>query len=483
MKKSILLIAGAGLMLMASCKRQLEEKPFSFLTPENYYKNAGDAQTAINGVLSAMQAQAHYQRTAWIISELPADNLVGNTTLERAELNTFKWTPANAEILNWWRSSYLMISRANDVIKYVPGITMDVANRNHIIGNARFLRALGYFDLVRSFGDVPLILSPIELFKDSMMFPARTSAAEVYKTIIDDLKFAEANCLAENKIPSANKGMVSSGAASTLLAKVYLQRASTAFADAQDNQNALTALNKVINSKLYQLLPKYQDVFDNDKKNGAEHIFSVQFGPVTTGITSNIILRMFYPGQLGGAAAFFADSTFFKTGYSPADSIRRNWNMAAKVDTSIVTPFVYKYRDPGYVRNSNNSNVNWIVLRYADVLLMQSEALNNINPANPAKFAGVDSVRSRAGLKDPALQLNFTNTPSSDAFIDSLVKDRARELFVEGHRRYDLIRLKRYKEVMAKLGITVQDYQFLLPIPQTERDANLNLGQNDGYPK
>jgi hypothetical protein len=483
MKKNIFLIAGAGLLLMTACKKQLAEKPFSFVSPANFYKNATDAQAAINGVFSAMQAQTHYQRTAWIISELPADNLVGNTTAERAELNTFKWTPANAEIYNWWTRSYLMISRANDVIKFVPDINMDVTQRNHIVGNARFLRALGYFDLVRNFGDVPLLLRPIASTGDSLLFPSRAPAAEVYKTIIEDLQFAEANCLAENKIPAGNKGMASSGAAATLLAKVYLQRASTTFADAQDNQNALAALNRVINSKVYQLLPKYQDVFDNEKKNGPEHIFSVQFGPVTTGITSNIIVRMFFPSQLGGSAAFFANNSFFNNGYSVADSIRRSYNMANKVGSTSVTPFVYKYRDPSYVNNSNNSNVNWIVLRYADVLLMHSEALNNINPADPAKFAGVDSVRSRAGLKDPALQLNFSNTPTPDAFIDSLVKDRARELFVEGHRRYDLIRLKRYKEVMQPLGITVQNYQYLLPVPQTERDLNINLGQNDGYTK
>lgn len=483
MKKTIFLIAGAGLMLMAACKKQLEEKAYSFNTPLNYYKTAQDAQTALNGVFSTMQAQTAYQRTVWLISELPADNLIGNTTAERAELNNFKWTPSNAEITNWWKTSYQMISRANDVITNVPEINMDVTSRNNIVGNARFLRALGYFDLVRNFGDVPLLLRPIVNKDDTLLFPSRASAADIYKVIIDDLKYAEANCLLENKIIAANKGMVSSGAASTLLAKVYLQRASTTFADAQDNQNALTALNKVIASKQYQLLPKYADVFDNDKKNGAEHIFSVQFGPVQTGITSNIIIRMFYPGQLGGAAAFFVNNNFFQNGYTSADSIRKNWNMANKVGTTSVTPFVYKYRDPSFVNNSNNSNVNWIVLRYADVLLMQSEALNNINPADPAKFAGVDSVRSRAGLKDPTLQLNFTNTVTSDAFVDSLVKDRARELFIEGHRRFDLIRLKRYKQVMAAVGITVQDYQTLLPIPQTERDANRNLGQNDGYPK
>jgi hypothetical protein len=483
MKKSIFLIAGAGLILMAACKKQLKEKPFSFLTPTNYYTNATDAQTALNGVLSAMQQQSSYQRTVWLIGELPADNLVGTSTAERYELNKFTWTPANTEVANWWKTSYQMISRANDVIKYVPDINMDVTNRNHIVGNARFLRALAYFDLVRNFGDVPLLLRPILTTADSLLFPGRAPAAEVYNAIIDDLKFAEVNCLAENKIVAANKGQASSGAASTLLAKVYLQRASTTFADAQDNQNALAALNKVINSKVYSLFSNYSDVFDNAKKNGTEHIFSVQFGPGNNGASSNIILRMFFPAQLGGAGPFTVDTTFFKNGYSAADSIRKNWNMANKVGTTTVAPFVYKYRDPGYVTGSNNSSVNWIVLRYADVLLMQSEAMNNINPADPAKFTGVNLVRTRAGLKDVTQQLNFTNTVTADAFVDSLVKDRARELFVEGHRKYDLIRLKRYKQVMAPLGITVQDYQYLLPLPQTERDVNVNLGQNTGYPQ
>lgn len=486
MKKSIFLIAGAGLMLMAACKKQLDEKPFSFLTPKNYYTNATDAQTALNGILSAMQQQTSYQRTVWLIGELPADHLVGITTAERLELNRFTWTPTNVEIGNWWRTSYQIISRANDVIQYVPEINMDVTARNHIVGNARFLRALGYFDLVRNFGDVPLMLRPILTVTDTLLFPSRTPAADVYKAIIEDLKFAEANCLTEKQISATNKGQASTGAASTLLAKVYLQRASTTFADAQDNQNALALLNKVIASKTYSLLPNYQDVFstDNAKKNGPEHIFSVQFGPGNNGATSNIILRMLYPTQLGGAGPFTADTTFFKNGYSAADSIRGKWNMANKVGTAnLPLPFIYKYRDPAYQTGSNNSNVNWIVLRYADVLLMQSEAMNNINPADPAKFAGVDSVRSRAGLKDVTQQLNFTNTPSQAAFIDSLVKDRGRELFVEGHRRYDLIRLKRYKQVMQPLGITVQDYQFLLPIPQNERDVNIKLGQNFGYPQ
>lgn len=483
MKNYILLIPGLFLLLLTSCKKQLTEKAFSFLTEDNFYRNATDAQSAINGVLAALQPQAYYQRTIYLITELPGDQLVAATLADRLDLSRITYTPTNGEINNWWSNSYTLINRANDVIKNVPPIGMDVPTRNHIVGNARFLRAMAYFDLVRSFGDVPLLLRPLTGAGDSLLFPSRTPSAEVYKAIIADLQFAEANCFAENKIAANRKGMVSSGAAAGLLARVYLQRASTPFAEGTDNQNALAQCNKVIDSKLYKLTTKYSEVFESDKKNGAEHIFSVQFGPVTTGITSNIILRMFYPQELGGAASFFCRPNFFQSGYSAADSVRKNWNLSNKAGTVTVTPFIFKYKDPSWVRNSNNANVNWHVLRYADILLMHSEAMNNVSPNDPAKFAGVDSVRSRAGLKDPTQQLNFANTPTPEAFVDSLLKDRARELCVEGHRRWDLIRLKRYKQAEQAIGITIQDYQFLFPIPQAERDANKNLGQNDGYPK
>jgi hypothetical protein len=121
------------------------------------------------------------------------------------------------------------------------------------------------------------------------------------------------------------------------------------------------------------------------------------------------------------------------------------------------------------------------VLRYADVLLMQSEALNNIDPTDITKFNGVNMVRARAGLKDSTQQLNITNTPTSDAFVDSLVKDRARELCVEGERRWDLIRLGRFQQVMSGLGITIDNNHLLFPIPQSEIQVNPNLTQNPGF--
>lgn len=489
MKKIYILCVLAGLGL-SSCKKLLDEKPAGVLTDKNYYLSAADAQAAIIGALSQLQPQGYYQRTAYIMGELSGDCLVPLLTQNQERIDMYKiaYAPANIEINNWWVNSYKLISRTNDILANVPNINMDVVAKNNILGNASFLRGMAYFDLAKSFGDVPLITHPIAGAGDPDFSPARTASDKVYAQAIADLLFAEANCLSEDKISSANKGMVSSGAATAMLARVYLQRASTAFADPNDNQNALAACNKLISSGTYKLMSKYTDVFNWDMKyfpQQTEHIFAVQFGTNNTTTTQNITVRMFTPLAGGGSGSFVANPYVFNTLYTAEDHIRKSWNVANKVTdpkgvVSTVAPWISKYRDPQWVLGSNNSRMNWIVLRFADVLLMQSEAMNNINPADPNKFNGLNAVRDRAGLT--ASHLSLANTPSASAFIDTLVKDRARELCVEGHRRWDLIRLGRFKQVEKAINdITVQDHQFLLPIPQQERDVNPNLSQNTGY--
>jgi hypothetical protein len=487
MNKNILLFtAAATTLLLGACKKQLTETPYSFLTPTNFYQTAADAQSAINGVLSALQPQAYYQRTIYIITEASGDCLQPLLTQnqERIDMYKLQYNSANPEITNWWQNSYKLISRANDVIANVPAIKMDASQKNNILGNAYFLRGMAYFDLVRSFGDVPLLLKPITSPGDSSLFPKRAAAASVYQQAISDLKFAEANCFSEPNITTANKGMVSSGAASAMLARLYLQRAKSAYADPADNPNALNECNAVINSNVYSLMPNYGDIFSCDNKyynqGNKEVIFAVQFGDNSSSTTQNITCRMFSPSLLGGSGSFVANTNFFNNGYPVYDTMRKNWNLANKVGSTTVTPFIYKYRDAKWIANSNNSRVNWIVLRYADVLLMQSEAMNNLNPNDPGKFAGIDKVQQRAKIP-AANQYSFTNVVTPDNFTDSLLKERQRELCVEGHRRWDLIRFGRYAQIEAGFGMTLADFRLLLPIPQTELDANKNLTQNTGY--
>ena len=470
MKKYILVMAGLMSITMVSCEKFLEEKPYDFIGSANFYKTEGDANAALNGVFSSLQPQTYFGRTSWLVTELSGDLMRVNAALaDRDNLYGQTFDANNGEIGNWWNSSFNLINRANDVIKNVPNITMDVTKRNNIVGNARFLRAMAYFDLVRSFGSIPLILNPTEDL--SNLKPARTPIPEIYTQIIEDLKFAETNCTAENLIPTSAKGRVSNGAASALLAKVYLTKATTTAKEATDYTNSLTASNKVINSALYAL-GSYADVFDVTKENNKDHIFSIQFDlPPNVG---NIVVRMHLPAGLNGTGSFVVENSF-ESSFSPSDA-RKALTLKKETPTS-PNAYYSKFADP--LRQTNNARNNVLITRYADVLLLQSEALNEINAADANKLTGINAVRTRAGL--PALLL--ANVLTRDLFVDALVQERAWEFSAEGHRRFDLLRLGRYKQrQLAAFNRTVDDKYLLFPIPQTEIDLNPNLKpQNPGF--
>jgi starch-binding outer membrane protein, SusD/RagB family len=475
MKKYITFIGILFAGIFSSCESFLEEEPYDFLGT-NFYQNEKDAAIGLNGVFGILQSQNYYQRTVWLVSELPGDYLQTNATnAPRQELEGYTYTDTNSEIANWWINAYVMINRANDLLDKVPLITMDEVKKNNILGNARFLRGMAYFDLVRSFGEVPLVLTTIK-GPDDEMRPSRDPITQVYAQIIEDLTFAEANCLTEDKIISAEKGRVSSGAASSLLAKVYLTRATTTAAEDGDVAAALVACNKVIGSGLYQLLPTYSDVFDPTKENGKEHIFSVQFDlPPSIG---NITIQMMYPNESalvgGGGAGSFKVNPAFVSSYGGTD-VRKTWNVSNMAGAKVLPNyFIYKYRDP--LRQGNNSRANWLVLRYADVLLMQSEAKNKLDPTDVTKFEGINAVHARAGLT----ALDLTTTPTAEDFVDALVDERGWELCMEGHRRYDLIRLDRLKQIQLEVYNRVIDDKYLLfPIPQSETTLNPNLQPNN----
>ncbi len=160
MKKGLLILS-AIFLLLGSCKKFLTETPYSLLSTNNFYQTAGDASVALNGVFGTLTAQTYYGRTSWTVTELGGEDLTvpSNSSSDRLTLGNYTATSSNGEVANWWTNIYTMLNRANDVIANVPNIAMDTTSRNDIVGNARFLRALGYFELIRSFGDVPLLIT------------------------------------------------------------------------------------------------------------------------------------------------------------------------------------------------------------------------------------------------------------------------------------------------------------------------------------
>lgn len=468
-----IILAAIILTSLFSCKKALETKGHSFLSPNTFYTNEADANAALNGAYANLFSQDMYGRAAWLLSDMSADlfyPVINNA--DRTTIYQGTFTASNGVILVWWAANYLVIKNANDVIAYVPGINMDEQRKNNIIGNARFLRGLCYFNLVEGFGDVPILLAP----GIDSLFPSRSSTAEVYAQIIEDLKYAETNCLHIADLPEQETGRATSEATSALMAKVYLQKHSTAASEASDYANALALCNKVINYSnshpdQLALEESFGAIFNPDTKNGKEILFNVQFGSPPN--ASNIINMGFQPIAKGGYGSYNALDMHYNS-YKPDDIIRRTVNVG-NIEGSAHK--ISKYDDAGVPPGVFGRN-NWIILRYADVLLMQSEAQHGVDPASAAKFDGINTVRSRAAI-DP---LNFTNTPTADDFITALVNERCWEFCVEGQRRWDLIRLNRYKEILQAAGRSFDELHMkYFPIPQTEIDVNPNLVQTAGF--
>src|ERR1700744_6233359 len=179
MKKQLLILLAACLVLGA-CKKFLTETPYSLLSTNNFYQSEGDAQVALNGVFNTLTAQTYYGRTSWTVTELGGEDLTvpANSSSDRITLGNYTANRSNGEVANWWNNIYVLLNRANDVIANVPNIVMDTNSRNDIVGNARFLRALGYFELVRSFGPVPLLITPTEA--TSNLFPPKAATGAIY---------------------------------------------------------------------------------------------------------------------------------------------------------------------------------------------------------------------------------------------------------------------------------------------------------------
>jgi hypothetical protein len=271
-KKIIALTVVAGFIV--ACNKLVED-PDSIITSSQFYKTQSDAVAAVNAVYSTLNTDAAndfpiYGRNLNLLTGNGSDDQVyspSNTNPDVRALGTTTYVPANDRIRKNWQQHYFGISRANVAIDNIPNITMDSALQARLIREAKFIRALLYFNIVRFWGDAPLILhDPVSTDVNATKV-ARSSKDSVYLQIISDL--TDATNLPKS-FSGADKGRATSGAAHALLAKVYLTR--------REWSKSLTELNEVINGGYgYALFPNYYDVMQKATKNGIEHIFSVQF--------------------------------------------------------------------------------------------------------------------------------------------------------------------------------------------------------------
>lgn len=479
LKSSKILIGMFLLGMVTSCSDFLEEDPQNQVATSNYYTTEQDAIAAVNSVYgylgsyNAGSTAGVYHSELWVTIGLASDELLNNQLgrPQYDQLASFSHNADNGALLEIWQMHYKTIYLANIAIERVALIDMDEQLRERLVNEAKFLRGLLYFNLVRMFGEVPLLVS-----EESPLNPEVSSVASIYEQIIADLSDAE-NLPMDGEI---QQGRATSGAAKALLSKVYLTRG--------DYELASAKALEVINQHPYGLWDDFSDVFAIANRGMQEAIFSVGFGNGGGAISfwevGQFNVRLL-PSELS-AQAGVTNAQGWQ--YATPDLYAAFDNADERREATFITEFVAndgstvnldkvyidKYWDRSSEPKGGDSFQDFPVLRFADVLLIYAEAqarLGNFEVASDY----LNMVRERAGLGE-------VSASTIDSFIDLLLDERRREFVAEGKRWFDLVRLGRLEEaVMEAKGVSVSPHHYLFPIPQRERDVNPNLPQNPGY--
>lgn len=465
--KTKYIAVGLLTMALAGCSKDfLTVVPETALSSATFFKTQSDFQQAVNGAY--VQLRALYNERAWVLEEMHSDNTYyARNTLYGAvdatenvadfAVPTANGVTANDNVLNAYRYNYVTIARANQILATIdnPGITFTSdAVKNNLKGQAQFLRAFSYFDLVRLFGKVPLHLTPTASRQDAAL--PLSSTEEIYAQIEKDATAASTNL--PNKA-TQEAGRATSGAAKTLLANLYITQKKWAQAEA--------LMKDVVTNDGYKLMPDYNDAFSytSTNKNNAESVFEIQYMEGSAGYNGNQIYR-FLPSPITAAEIAPITGTTnpqptsqesnniptpdIIAAYEPGDK-RKDISIGyVTLSTSLrenkVYPYIKKYARTHTLHN--NTGQNWPVYRYAEVLLFVAEALNEQGKTGEAATY-INQVRARAGLA--------ATTASSQADMrEAIFKERRVELAFENKRWFDLTRTGRVKEIIGAYGARVK---------------------------
>jgi starch-binding outer membrane protein, SusD/RagB family len=454
--KTLLLVLPA-LILLVSCGDD-----FTILAPqsernvENFYRTDSDFLVAINGAYAGLASNDAYGRNFMLFHEMRSDNTnnAGGATglaesLER--ITEFRELATASEIENTWAGSYRIIARTNTILSRIGNATLDNPSLGERIrGEALFIRALVYYNMAVTYGNIPLQLEEVT----SPTVPInQVNAAAVYDQIAADLATAEG--LLPASYSGANVGRATSGAAATLLGLVQLTAGNAAQAEA--------ALRRVVDSNQYDLVPDYADLWGPSNKNNIESIFEIQYksgGAGTgSGFTEYYSPDLALSGGVGGGNVPQGVTDDVLSIFDVDDE--RGMGGSFEL-TEADVEYLSKYDASQAI--AFDSDANFVVFRYADVLLMLAEAVG----AGTEGWDLIDEVRERAGLSDSAESQGLS-------FADALLLERRREFVGENKRWPDLLRFGVARSVMADFfsdqGFSENDIRLLYPIPQRELDS------------
>ena len=497
---SKLLTCGILILFISGCTKFLDEQDKSNFTAENYFTNATQAETAVNAAYTGIETihSGNYGFAGGLGPWLMLEFATGYANTELGEAVENRWVRTltnssdNQEGRTWWQQSYKGIANANLCIANIPGVDMDETEQNQLLGQAHFLRAYYYYNLVRIFGKVPLIKAPVDL-ASSDMYPLQASEEDVYNLIVEDLKFAESSGLPYTD----GTGRVSLGAVKSLLASVYLTMAGYPLQKGADYyQLAADKASEVISSNQYSLFPTYDDLHLPANKNMGENIFQAQYTsliypsywqsaivPYNKGISV-------YDGQGG---AIFAEVPFIES-YESGDLraeekqfFYKYYTLASdRTDTiDLGNTYVYKLFDKVANESTASSGLNWTLIRYAEVLLIFAEASNEVSGPTTEAYEAVNQIRRRALVPE-------LSGLTKDQFRDAIYRESAHELCFEDKTWFNMARTRKAYNVYTGDIVDLIGYTFVsgavyaekdlvFPIPTSEMNSNPYLVQNTGY--
>lgn len=478
-------------LLLTGCHDILSTQPPDSINTANFFATEGDAVAAINGAYQPLQWPKLYNMRMWTTDIIAANSVVGagggTDGIETKNLADFVALSSNPGVLDLWRGPWPGILRANLVLAKVPGMSLREPLKSRILGEAHFLRALYYFNLVRFFGGVPKITAPQDPGDD--IRPSRAPASEIYsEIIIPDLEAAMTLLPARSAYASGDVGRASLGSATGLLAGVHLTLG---------NWQKVVDLATEVEALGYTLNADYAANFDPTRENGPESLFEVQYyGKTSFDFWSNENQSAWHStfmgprnsGMVAGGWGWSQPTQEFINAYEPGD-LRKNVTVlyeggpafdghAYNAAYSTTGYNVRKFLVPPAIAVTYDADpLNFPVLRFAEILLLKAEALNELGRTGEAE-APLNRVRRRAGLGD------VTGLAQAD-FRAAVLHERRMELAFEGKRWFDLVRVDGGQYGLTFLHsvgkVNANANRLLLPIPQLEIDANPNLAQNPGY--
>ena len=475
------------------CKKFLEKDLQGTLTQQSFPVSPADALLATNATYESVR-EWFYNAGGYPIFDIMSDDArKGSNPNDQVSTlgayDTFKHTPTQDGIDRYWNALYVGVKRANVVIEKIPAITMDESLKTRYIAEARFIRGLVYFDFVRAWGGVPLVTTtepPLKL--------QRATAEEIYAQIIQDLNFAVDNLPLKSGYQGTDLGRATKGAAQALLARVYLFRS--------DFPNAEKYAMDVVNSNQYNLEALYVDANGVNGNNGIESVFEV--GAIQSEGTESggnqYANTQGVRGTPNRGWGFSRPTVDLRKSFATGDPRYKGTiiNLKDTIDNIIIlgdgsTPDITYDEHGNIIEYECYSRKVWVpgdntitqwghhrrLIRYADVLLMAAEALNENNKPTDALIY-LNRVRQRARQGNNAILPDITTINKSE-LRDIIFNERRMELAMEGWRFWDLVRTGRAAQVLDSLGFVAGKHE-LLPIPQSEIDISQGtLVQNPNW--